>query len=88
MPEAAAAPATVSGERKALMPLGKPWEGGLKLRPASQETCRRKTLLSVTPGGVSWRKRIAGGSSGLRRERLIETVFQKAEVPWRSHGVF
>jgi hypothetical protein len=40
-PEAAAAPATVSGERKARCHWERPGKAALMLRPASQETCLR-----------------------------------------------
>jgi cobalt transporter subunit CbtB len=51
-PEAAAAPATVSGERKAKLPLGHAREGGLKLRPASQETCLSENSNAAAEGAV------------------------------------
>ena len=48
-PNAAAAPATVSGEPNTIQPLGQTkrltWEGGGRHGPASQETCRHIVVM-------------------------------------------
>ena len=58
-PQAAAAPATVSGECIVDVPLAMGWEGDGALRPASQETCRcRPHAIAADPQcgrGDPWR---------------------------------
>src|SRR5262249_6518140 len=70
LPEAAAAPATVSGELHSIShwSLRMLWEGGGKQRPASQETCRRcqpQPRLRVEVG------RFPADASGRRKRRAF-----------------
>src|SRR5271165_4771872 len=55
------------------MPLGNSWEGGLTLRPASQETCHR-----------SWKPRTAGGAVGEGRCQFTGLENTGALTPVRS----